>query len=252
MLRIRNWSKFQHYKFRSPAWIKLYRELLDDPEWHALSGESAKGLIMLWLIASEADGYLPASNVLAFRLRISENRVIALLSDCSNWFEGDASTLLAGCYQRASTEKSRDRVEKSREEKTNAVASQLLVPESLWDGFVEMRKKIRKPMTPRAEALIGKKLKTLAEAGNDPVEVVEQSIRNCWQDVFEVRKERVPNGANQPKSFDAIRNEGTDAALGRVLELGRYAVEKAGEAFPAAIGRADTIDVSRAPKRHTR
>lgn len=100
-LRIRNWEKFQHYKFRKPPWIKLYREILDDPDWHKLSGESAKGLIMLWLIASEDDGCLPASDVLAFRLRISENRVIALLSDCSAWFEGDASTMLASCYQDA-------------------------------------------------------------------------------------------------------------------------------------------------------
>lgn len=103
-LRIRNWGKFQHYKFRKPAWIKLYREILDDPEWHALSGESAKGLIMLWLLASEEDGYIPDSSTLAFRLRISENRAIALLSDCSKWIETDASMLLAECYHDASTE----------------------------------------------------------------------------------------------------------------------------------------------------
>jgi hypothetical protein len=113
-LRIRNWKTFQHYSYRKPPWIKLYRELLDDKEWHALSGESAKGLIMLWLIASEADGYLPDSATLAFRLRISENRVIALLSDCCHFFEGDASNMLAECYQHATPEKSRDRV---REEK---------------------------------------------------------------------------------------------------------------------------------------
>jgi hypothetical protein len=99
--RIRNWSKFQHYTKRNPPWIKLYRVLLDDPAWHALSGESAKGLIMLWMIAAEDNGELPASKTLAFRLRISENRVTALLSDVKEWIEDDASNMLASCKQDA-------------------------------------------------------------------------------------------------------------------------------------------------------
>src|SRR5689334_20386275 len=116
-LRIRNWKSFQHYNYRKPPWIKLYRELLDDKQWHELSGDTAKGLIMLWLIASEYDGELPDSSTLAFRLRISENRAIALLSDCSHWIEDDASTVLARREQDATSEKSRVLEEKSREEK---------------------------------------------------------------------------------------------------------------------------------------
>jgi len=52
-MKIKNCSEFQHFKDRTPPWIKLYRYLLDDPEWHALSGDDAKHLVMLWLIASE-------------------------------------------------------------------------------------------------------------------------------------------------------------------------------------------------------
>lgn len=113
-LRIRNWKSFQHYQYRKPPWIKLYREILEDKQWHELSGDTAKGLIMLWLIASEADGYLPDSATLAFRLRISENRAIALLSDCSHWIEGYASDVLAERYQDAIPEKSRVETEKSK------------------------------------------------------------------------------------------------------------------------------------------
>jgi hypothetical protein len=59
-MKIKNWKKLQHYKDRKPPWIKLYRDLLDDPEWHELSGDDAKHLIMLWLIASEDEnGVLP-------------------------------------------------------------------------------------------------------------------------------------------------------------------------------------------------
>src|SRR5690606_23748228 len=74
-IRIRNWSKHQHFKDRTPPWIKLYRDILDDPDWHAMSGDDAKLLVGLWLVASEDEsrtGTLPACRRLAFRLRISE------------------------------------------------------------------------------------------------------------------------------------------------------------------------------------
>ncbi len=29
--RIKNWDKFQHFKNRRPPWIKLHREILDQP-----------------------------------------------------------------------------------------------------------------------------------------------------------------------------------------------------------------------------
>ena len=57
-MRIKNWERFQHFKDRRPPWIKLYRELLDDPDWHDLAGDDAKFLVMLWLIASGDHGSL--------------------------------------------------------------------------------------------------------------------------------------------------------------------------------------------------
>ncbi len=69
-LTVKCWQKFQHYKDRAPPWIKLYRDLLDDLDWHELRGEDAKALIMMWIIASENDGALPPLEKLAFRLRM--------------------------------------------------------------------------------------------------------------------------------------------------------------------------------------
>jgi hypothetical protein len=54
--------------------VKLYRDLLDDMEWHQLEPRAAKALVMLWLIASENDGQLPEAKTLAFRLRTTERR----------------------------------------------------------------------------------------------------------------------------------------------------------------------------------
>lgn len=84
-LHIKNWKKFQHFKDRRPPWVKLYRDLLDDMEWHQLEPRAAKALVMLWLIASESDGQLPEAKALAFRLRTSVDDVESILLDVSHW-----------------------------------------------------------------------------------------------------------------------------------------------------------------------
>ena len=87
--RVKNWKKFQHFKDRRPPWIKLYRDLLDDPDWHELSGDEAKALVMIWLVASENDGNLPDNRKLAFRLRIDEGQVETHLKYLSHWLDLD-------------------------------------------------------------------------------------------------------------------------------------------------------------------
>ena len=132
----------------------------------------------------------------------------------------------------------------AREEKKQqeAPAPPPFVPVSLWLSFVEMRKKIRKPMTEHAAQLICLKLEKLKAEGNDPVEVLEQSIRNCWQDVFVTREEK-GNGTVQSKSFERIRNENTDAALNRVLEHGMLAAQESGSALPGGTRRNQPVDL---------
>ena len=96
---IKGWSKFQHFKDRRPPWIKLYRDLLDDMEWHELDGDSAKTLISLWLIASENEGQLPDMRKLAFRLRMSEKVLMGQISKLSHWLSVFDNTLISDCYQ---------------------------------------------------------------------------------------------------------------------------------------------------------
>lgn len=78
---VKKWSEFQHYKDRSPPWIKLHRKLLDNLDYFKLSGQSAKALPLIWLIASEEDGALPEVSVLAFRLRTSEKAAIEIVEE---------------------------------------------------------------------------------------------------------------------------------------------------------------------------
>lgn len=60
------------------------------------------------------------------------------------------------------------------------------VPRESWDSFVEMRKKIKKPLTDYAKELTVKELERLKKAGNDTRAVLDQSIQRSWQGVFEI------------------------------------------------------------------
>jgi hypothetical protein len=101
-LRIKDWNKFQHFKDRKPPWIKLYRDILDDPDWHELDGDTAKMLVSIWLIASEDEtqqGYLPDTRRLAFRLRITETKLKQSLTKLSHWLYQDDINVISDCYQ---------------------------------------------------------------------------------------------------------------------------------------------------------
>lgn len=98
-MKIKNWSKFQHFKDRKPPWVKLYRDLLDDIEWHELDPKAAKVLVMLWLIASEDEGSIPPNKQLAFRLRMSEKETEVCISKLSHWLEQEDNNVISGRYQ---------------------------------------------------------------------------------------------------------------------------------------------------------
>lgn len=122
MIAVKNWQKFQHYKHRKPPWLRLYRDLIDDPEYHGLSGEAAKHLILLWVLASEdpiKEGKLPLLGKIAFRLRIDVGKLSSIIRQLSHWVKYDASDLLADCKQHATSEtETETEGEKSKEKYT--------------------------------------------------------------------------------------------------------------------------------------
>ena len=90
---------------------------------------------------------------------------------------------------------------KEREEKERVapVAPCVLVPIELWLAFVEMRKKIRRPLTARAGELIHRELAKFKARGFNPVAILENSIRNGWQDVYEPK---VSKGEQKARNTD--------------------------------------------------
>ena len=98
-MKIKHWSKFQHFKDRKPPWIKVYRDILDDLYWHELDPLSSKVLVMLWLIASEDFGNIPDEKILAFRLRLSEKQTRECLNKLSRWLDQDDIGVISERYQ---------------------------------------------------------------------------------------------------------------------------------------------------------
>jgi hypothetical protein len=141
-MRIKNWDRFQHFKDRKPIWIKLYRDLLDDLNWHELDGKSAKALVMIWLIASEDCGQLPETKSLAFRLRMSERDTKDIVTRLSSWLEQDDINGISEGYQGDMPEKRREETEKEKEIEAPDGVSQLV-----WDSFVKQRKTKRAQVT---------------------------------------------------------------------------------------------------------
>lgn len=80
-----------------------------------------------------------------------------------------------------------------------------------WAGWLEMRKKIRKPPTQRAITLALRKLDQMRREGQNIVDVLDQSTLNCWVDLYPVRKDRVSQqmdtGAMWSEFRTAIRHE---------------------------------------------
>lgn len=106
-MRVKNWHEFQHYKDRSPTWVKLHKRLLDDYEFQCLPVDSRALAPMLWLLASESvNGEFDADlSKLAFRLHRTEKEISDGLNPLINaGFIVCDTELLAEPYQIASLE----------------------------------------------------------------------------------------------------------------------------------------------------
>lgn len=60
-----------------------------------------------------------------------------------------------------------------------------------WEGWLAMRKKARKSPTERAITLALRKLDAMRQAGENIVDVLDQSTLCGWVDLYPVKKDRV-------------------------------------------------------------
>lgn len=59
------------------------------------------------------------------------------------------------------------------------------IPMEAWNGYSEMRKKLRKPMTDRAARLKFLDLQKFMDAGHDLTAILDKSTENSWLDLYE-------------------------------------------------------------------
>ena len=181
-MRIKNFAKFQHFKDRTPPWVKLYRDILDDPDWHELDPEAAKVLVMLWLIASEDEtkqGSLPEMKKLSFRLRIDQKRLEKLCIKLSHWLEHDDISLISDCNQFDAPERAGEETEAEGETDSCAAQAQR---GSLMDRFEDFYSAYPKKRNRGDAEKAWKAIKPSAELTKTIVEAVEVAKqRDDWR-----------------------------------------------------------------------
>lgn len=221
-MRPKNWETFQHYKDRRPPWIKLHRALIDDIDFHSLSGSDAKYLILIWIVASDDEnGNLPQIKQLAFRLHLTTKEVEQLLSRLQHWFEGDASELLAERKQDAMPEESRGETERETESEKKRASKGTRFPDSYQPN--QEHKELSKSLGVNLREEFPRfRDYWLAKAGKDAIKVDWDATLRNWIRTASQRTTGGSNGKYQDKyertrsaadelcrEFDAEENSGS-------------------------------------------
>lgn len=213
-LSVKNWEKFQHYKDRTPPWIKLHRELLDDYDFSCLQDASKAHLMLLWLLASQLDNKIPADEVwlknklgLTGKINLKElidNGFLVLEQNASADVEQDASKPLS---------LARSQEERQRREETEETREKFVLPDFIpkkdWEDYCEMRRLIKKPMTSRAKSDAIHALSDLQAKGHPPADVLRQSIFNSWAGLFAIKADTGNSARTQKPNFDGPKSNVT-------------------------------------------
>ncbi|MDH5527163.1 MAG: hypothetical protein OEY97_07640 [Nitrospirota bacterium] len=89
----------------------------------------------------------------------------------------------------------------SRSKKSMRFALPEWVPQEAWKGWVEMRQRSRKPLTPRAMGMAVKKLDTLRQVGHDPASVLDQSTLHTWADLYPIKGQQAGGTSERDARF---------------------------------------------------
>ena len=170
--RVKNYDRFQHYKDRSPPWIKLYNELLDDYDFGLLPDASKMHLVAIWLLASRSENKIPLdAKWVAGRINATEAVDLELLADrgfilLDQPLERVASNPIAECLSR---EEGQDQDIEKRKEDIPPVAKATRLASSKFDEFWREYPK-RDGENPRKPA--EKKFNALVKTGVDPDSII--------------------------------------------------------------------------------
>ena len=103
-------------------------------------------------------------------------------------------------------------------------------------GFVEMRKKIKAPLTEHAFSLLFKKLDGMGSTDEEKAAIVNQSVMNSWKGLFPLKQEVRQSGAHISHSKDALDERYPDFAAANRNYVPPWEVRPAGGGDRAASG----------------
>lgn len=154
----------------------------------------------------EALGYLRKETIKGVGNRyyieeVGENKTTEKISSVKNPTGGVWKTQLEVCEKpntiNTKTNTKINTNNKKEKEKTNidkiinAYTENISLVEAIKD-FIKMRKTIKKPVTDRGLKMILNKLDQYGNDDLEKIEILENSIMNCWQGVFELKNKKVP------------------------------------------------------------
>ena len=133
-LLIPNWNRFQHYKDRRPTWIKLYTDVLDNPQFLGLSMASRGLLMTIWVTYASNSCHICAKDVSRFCHRSASYYQLIELNQ-AGFLEFAASTSLAKSLPRI-RERERKDLALAKNEKTaqRELLSRALDLAADWQG----------------------------------------------------------------------------------------------------------------------
>ena len=80
------------------------------------------------------------------------------------------------------------------------------MPLESWENFVGMRKERKKPVTDRATKMLVKKLADMKNEGQNITEVLDQSTRSGWSDVYPVKQSKQSGQVKTQSIFDGLNS----------------------------------------------
>jgi len=78
---VRNWDKFQHYKDRSPAWVKLHLELAHNESWRRLTLAERGLLCSIWIEYAASRGVIPRTKLASILQGYARDRQVESLCE---------------------------------------------------------------------------------------------------------------------------------------------------------------------------
>ena len=185
--KIPKWRDYQHYKDRSPPWIKLHFDLLTSETWLSLDDASRVLAVASMLIASRNEGRIPGSPTYMQRVAyLSGPANFAPLVECGFLVVDDeiasenvdsasktsdaASNALASCKQLLADASPETETEKSKP--SCAIASHGIVGKDDPKGFSECWEAYPKRLGGNSRVQAEKQYRARLKAGTPPADLL--------------------------------------------------------------------------------